>query len=71
MHPDLSRILELPLPDQLQLVEDLWDHIATSNEPLPIPDWQKEELDRRKRNFQANPDSAVSWEEARRNIRQQ
>lgn len=71
MHPDLSRILELPLPDQLQLVEDLWDHIATSKEPLPIPDWQKDELDRRKRNFQAYPDSAVSWDEAKKTIRKQ
>ncbi len=71
MHPDLPRILELPLPDQLQLVEDLWDHIAASKEPLPIPDWQKDELDRRQRNFEANPDSAVSWDDAKKQIRQQ
>ena len=69
MNPELSRILDLPLPDQLQLVEDLWDHIAASKEPLPVPDWQKHELDRRKRNFEANPDAAISWEDAKKQIR--
>lgn len=71
MNPDFSRIFDLPLPDQLQLVEDLWDHIAASKEPLPVPDWQKDELDRRKRNFEANPDSAVPWEDAKIQIRRQ
>ena len=69
MNPELSRIFNLPVADQLQLVEDLWDHIAASKEPLPVPDWQKEELDRRKRNFEANPDSAISWEDAKKQIR--
>jgi len=69
MNPELSRILDLPLPEQLQLVEDVWDHIAASKEPLPVPDWQKEELDRRKRDFEANPDSAISWEDAKNQIR--
>ena len=55
MNPERSRVFDLPLQDQLQLVEDLWDHIAASKEPLPVPDWQKDELDRRKRNFEANP----------------
>ncbi len=71
MNPDLSRILDLPLPDQLQLVEDLWDHIAASKEPLPVPDWQKDELGRRKRNFEANPASAIPWDDAKNQIRQQ
>ncbi len=71
MNPELSRILDLPLPDQLQLVEDLWDHIAASEEPLPVPDWQKDELDRRKRTLEENPDSAIPWDDAKNQIRQQ
>ena len=69
MNPELSRVFNLPLPDQLQLVEDLWDHIAASKEPLPIPEWQKDELGRRKRNFEANPDSGIRWEDAKNQIR--
>ncbi len=71
MTPELSRMLQLPLPEQLQLVEDLWDHIAASKEPIPVSDWQKDELDRRKRDFEANPNSAVCWEEAKKKIRDQ
>ena len=71
MNPELSRIFELPLPEQLQLVEDLWDHIAASKEPLPVPDWQKDELARRKREFQAKPDSAIPWDDAKRRLRQE
>ena len=70
MNPESSRLFDLPLPDQLQLVEDLWDHIAASKEPLPIPEWRKDELDRRKRNFEANPDSSIRWEDAKNQIRQ-
>ncbi|MDH3716856.1 MAG: addiction module protein [Planctomycetota bacterium] len=69
MNPDISQIFELPLPDQLRIVEDLWDHIAASKEPLPIPDWQKEELDRRKRTFEANPESVIPWQDAKKQIR--
>ena len=71
MNPELSRILHLPIPEQLQIVEDLWDHIAASKESLPVPDWQKEELDRRKSKFAVNPSSAICWEDAKKQIRQQ
>jgi putative addiction module component (TIGR02574 family) len=69
MKPQLSELVDLTLSEKLQLVEDLWDHIAASGEPVPVPDWQKRELDRRKRNYEANPGSGVSWEDAKRRMR--
>ena len=71
MNPNLSQLLDLPLPEKLQLVEDLWDHIAACEERLLVPDWQKDELDRRSKIFEANPDSTVTWEDAKRRIRGQ
>jgi putative addiction module component (TIGR02574 family) len=66
MSTDLSQFGDLSLPQQLQLVEDLWDQIAASNRSLPIPDWQKEELDRR----ELDEDSpGIPWEEVKRQIR--
>lgn len=35
---------------------------------LDVPDWQKEELDRRKALYQANPDAGRSWDEVQRCI---
>lgn len=56
-------IFELSLSEKLQLVEDLWDDIASIPETVPIHDWQREELARRKQNLLNNPGSALSWEE--------
>jgi len=42
-----SEINRLELSEKLLLVEDIWDSIAASNSELPMPAWQKAELDRR------------------------
>ena len=62
-------IFDLSLSEKLQLVEDLWDDIASDPASVPVHDWQKEELDRRKQNLQNNPGSVLSWEEIRNRIR--
>lgn len=69
MHPDLSRILTLPLPDQIQVVQDLWDHISDSGQPLPVPDWQCRELDQRSAEHSRNPDLAIPWDDAIEQLR--
>ena len=51
------------------MVEDLWDSIAqTSGEDLPIPEWQKAELERRRQEYLRNPESAKPWSEVKRSI---
>lgn len=69
MIPEFKELEELPLAERVQLVEDLWDSIARSHaEDLPVPEWQKVELERRKREYLRNPDSATSWAEVKRSI---
>ncbi|MEK7994377.1 MAG: addiction module protein, partial [Planctomycetota bacterium] len=51
------------------LVEDLWDDLAAAPEAIPVHDWQKEELDRRKANLMKNPASGLTWEEVKRRVR--
>ncbi len=63
MSTEFSDLFELGVSERLQLVEDLWDSIAS------VPDWQKEELAKRKAAHQQNPDAAVTWEEAKKRIR--
>lgn len=64
-----TSIFDLSPPEKLQLVQDLWDDLAASPEDVPIHDWQKQELARRKENLQKNPASGLSWEEVKRRIR--
>ena len=42
-----QEINKLNLAEKLLLVEDIWDSIAQSNSELPMPEWQKLELDKR------------------------
>ena len=62
-------LFDLTPAEKLQLVEDLWDDLAASPSEVPVHDWQKEELARRKANLMSHPSSAVSWEDAKARIR--
>ena len=66
----LQELETLPVPERLQLVEDLWDSIARSNAEIPMPQWQIDELDRRKQNYLRNPDSGRTWDEVKEDILQ-
>lgn len=66
----LQELETLSVPERVQLVEDLWDSIARSNVQLPIPQWQKDELDRRKQNYLQNPDSGQTWNLVKKDILQ-
>jgi putative addiction module component (TIGR02574 family) len=69
MSPEFQHLEELPLAERIQLVEDLWDSIArTQGKDLPVPEWQKAELERRRQEYMRNPDSARPWSEVKRSI---
>jgi putative addiction module component (TIGR02574 family) len=69
MTPNSSSVFDLSPSEKLQLVEDLWDDLAAVPETVPIHDWQKEELARRKANLLSNPTSGLSWDEVKRRVR--
>jgi putative addiction module component (TIGR02574 family) len=64
----MQELETLSMPEKLQLVEDLWDSIARSRKDIPIPDWQKEELARRKEKYLQSPDSILPWAEVKKSI---
>ena len=43
----LDDIKQLDITERIQLVEDLWDSVATRSSNFPITEAQKAELDRR------------------------
>ena len=63
-----TSIFDLSPSEKLQLVEDLWDDLATSVEGVPVYDWQKEELARRKANLSKNPADGLTWEAVKRKV---
>jgi putative addiction module component (TIGR02574 family) len=64
-----TSIFDLSAAEKLQLVEDLWDDLAAAPETVPIHDWQRQELARRKANLLNSPDSGLSWEDVKRKLR--
>ncbi len=62
-------VFDLSPPEKLRLVEDLWDDLAATPEAVPVHDWQKEELARRKANLLKNTAPGLSWEEVKQRIR--
>jgi putative addiction module component (TIGR02574 family) len=69
MNPSEPSIFDLSPSEKLQLVEDLWDDLAATPEAVPVHEWQKQELARRKANLARNPASGLSWEEVKQRIR--
>ena len=69
MNPSKTSVFDLSPSEKLQLVEDLWDDLASSPEEVPVHEWQKQELARRKANLLENPASGLSWEEVKRRVR--
>lgn len=66
---DINSLDHLPLTERLLLVEDLWDSIARNHATdLPIPDWQKAELTRRREKHLQNPNSVTTWPDIKRSI---
>jgi putative addiction module component (TIGR02574 family) len=62
-------IFDLTPAEKLQLVEDLWDDLAADPNAVPVHDWQKNELARRKANLMNNPASGLVWEDVKQRIR--
>jgi len=59
----IKEINRLELPEKLLLVEDIWDSIA--HHPLPIPTWQKMELEKRYNKYQEGALELYDWKTVR------
>jgi len=70
MNSKAESIFDLTPSEKLQLVEDLWDDLAANPDDVPVHDWQKLELARRKTNLLRNPPSALAWEDVKRRVRE-
>ena len=63
MNPKGVSVFDLSPAEKLQLVEDLWDDLAATGEPLPLPDWAKKEAARRRDEMLADPGLGYTHDE--------
>jgi len=64
-----QEINKLNLAEKLLLIEDVWDSIAQSNSELPMPEWQKRELDKRYKEYKAGEQKLHDWQSVHEEIR--
>jgi len=60
-----DEICKLSLAERIQLVEDVWDSIATEGQEFPVPESHRVELARRRQEHRDRPEDVVPWEEVR------
>lgn len=65
----VAEILALPVEERVRLVEAIWDSISAVPEALPLTQWQREELDRRLAEFEADPEAGSTLEDVFARIR--
>lgn len=59
----IEEILSQPVADRLRAVEAIWESIVAAPDSLPVPQTQRDELDRRLKLHREEPDAAAPWEE--------
>ena len=65
----LAEVFELPVSERIRAVQAIWDSVAADAERVPVTEWQKAELERRLREYRANPDQGASWDEVEARLR--
>ena len=58
-----AAVLELSVPERLQLVEDIWNSIADVPEALETTEEEKRLIDDRLEAFHRNPEGGSPWGE--------
>ncbi|MBU0989010.1 MAG: addiction module protein [Proteobacteria bacterium] len=63
-------IKKLSLPQKLILAQDIWDSIALERGTLPMPEWQKSELERRYSQYKQGKLELYDWREVHEELRE-
>lgn len=56
--------------EKIELIGQLWDSLADSQCELPMPDWHREELERRLADAEVNPQASMPWSDVKQRLRQ-
>ena len=63
-------IKELSRDERLELIEELWDSLAPTQDELSLTDAQRNELDRRLDEMDADSSLGIPWEQVLKQIRE-
>lgn len=64
----LDQILELPAVDRVEIAQLIWESVFERPEAVPLTKAQKDELERRWRAFEQNPDEGEPWDDVKKSL---
>jgi putative addiction module component (TIGR02574 family) len=64
----LDQILQLPAAQRVEIAQEIWESVFEYPEGVMLTSAQKEELERRWRAFEQNPDEGEPWEDVKRSL---
>jgi putative addiction module component (TIGR02574 family) len=67
----LNEITALSVEERIRLVQAIWDSIATEQTYPDLTEAQKQALDQRIEDTDANPENVLTWDEVRASIKRQ
>jgi len=59
---------DLPVDEQIDFVQSLWDRIAATSEQVPMPEWHRQIIRERLAAYNANPSAGRAWLDVRADI---
>ena len=59
---------DLSVDEQIEYLQSLWDRVTAAADKVPVPAWHTEIIRKRVAELEADPDSAVPWDQAREEI---
>jgi putative addiction module component (TIGR02574 family) len=65
----LSEFRQLRIEDRIRLAQEIWASVIAEGAAIPIPDWQKRELDEAVEEYLRDPAAGRPWEEIERDLR--
>ena len=65
-----NEINRMNLSQKLNLVQDIWNSIAESSSNIPVPEWQKSELDRRYKEYSDGKLGLYDWKTVHSDLRE-
>ena len=60
---------ELPVDQQIDYVQALWERIAARESQAPVPSWHREILDARLAEYEGDPEGGRPWEQVETHLR--
>jgi putative addiction module component (TIGR02574 family) len=64
----LDQILDLPASERVEIAQRIWEIVLDHPDAVLLTQTQRDELERRWRAFEQNPDDGEPWEDVKRSL---